>query len=355
MDGYCKESSRWVSLLVAEVYYPNAKFSQVRPPVTSGSRMPSGVHKQFMSPLNPTLSPLSTAFASGSPTSQALHQALQHQPSSNLQALNSATSLVSLPSFGASNQPMKYGYPSLSNSLSNDYNHYENLFSRRASVPSASPVKQPKFVAPLRPKLANVAAGPTTSGWSSSYSPQQLQQMWQQYQQALGMYQPLKPAVRSSSVSPTGQYANRWFNGAATARSSDARPRSFQGDHRPVATDSNLSNGATYVDDEESVTVASKSNELRTASSSPATAAEPSVTNSAAEPQSESHGSNTSASTSAVQPPTEHNEEECDGYDSNGCYVIRVYYDWFLVPGSCKCWKRSTTGSFDTLKRIFIG
>lgn len=26
-------------------------------------------------------------------------------------------------------------------------------------------------------------------------------------------------------------------------------------------------------------------------------------------------------------------QQECDGYDKVGCYVIRVYYDWFLVPG----------------------
>ncbi|XP_063699663.1 uncharacterized protein LOC134830193 isoform X2 [Culicoides brevitarsis] len=30
---------------------------------------------------------------------------------------------------------------------------------------------------------------------------------------------------------------------------------------------------------------------------------------------------------------------QCDGYDSIGCYQIRLYYDWFLIPGSCKCWK----------------
>lgn len=48
---------------------------------------------------------------------------------------------------------------------------------------------------------------------------------------------------------------------------------------------------------------------------------------------------------------------ECDGHDSIGCYVVRVYYDWFLVPGSCKCWKKSSSSgsSLDTLKKIFVG
>ncbi|XP_059478672.1 uncharacterized protein LOC132198579 [Neocloeon triangulifer] len=29
----------------------------------------------------------------------------------------------------------------------------------------------------------------------------------------------------------------------------------------------------------------------------------------------------------------------CDGVDELGCYQVRLYYDWFLVPGSCKCWR----------------
>lgn len=29
----------------------------------------------------------------------------------------------------------------------------------------------------------------------------------------------------------------------------------------------------------------------------------------------------------------------CDGYDDIGCFEVRLYYDWFLIPGSCKCWR----------------
>lgn len=32
-------------------------------------------------------------------------------------------------------------------------------------------------------------------------------------------------------------------------------------------------------------------------------------------------------------------KQNCDGYDELGCYHVRLYYDWFLIPGSCKCWK----------------
>lgn len=31
--------------------------------------------------------------------------------------------------------------------------------------------------------------------------------------------------------------------------------------------------------------------------------------------------------------------DKCDGQDEMGCYQVRLYYDWFLIPGSCKCWK----------------
>lgn len=50
-------------------------------------------------------------------------------------------------------------------------------------------------------------------------------------------------------------------------------------------------------------------------------------------------------------------KKHCDGYDKIGCYVVRVYYDWFLVNGSCKCWKssHSSLNINETIKRIFIG
>lgn len=41
-------------------------------------------------------------------------------------------------------------------------------------------------------------------------------------------------------------------------------------------------------------------------------------------------------------------EAKCDGHDQVGCYVVRMYYDWFLVNGSCKCWKPSG-------KQVFAG
>ena len=36
---------------------------------------------------------------------------------------------------------------------------------------------------------------------------------------------------------------------------------------------------------------------------------------------------------------------KCDDYDEIGCYQFRLFYDWFLVPGECRCWKSSFNSS----------
>ncbi|XP_043242725.1 uncharacterized protein LOC122392187 [Amphibalanus amphitrite] len=43
--------------------------------------------------------------------------------------------------------------------------------------------------------------------------------------------------------------------------------------------------------------------------------------------------------------------EHCDGTDQLGCYQVRLYYDWFLVPGSCKCWKNDVFAQYRAAKR----
>ncbi|XP_055918251.1 uncharacterized protein LOC129950361 [Eupeodes corollae] len=39
--------------------------------------------------------------------------------------------------------------------------------------------------------------------------------------------------------------------------------------------------------------------------------------------------------TTTPNDPSQH----CDGQDEIGCFQVRLYYDWFLIPGSCKCWR----------------
>jgi len=45
------------------------------------------------------------------------------------------------------------------------------------------------------------------------------------------------------------------------------------------------------------------------------------------------------AAAGTSSPPTSADPAKCDGQDELGCYQVRLYYDWFLIPGSCKCWK----------------
>lgn len=47
-----------------------------------------------------------------------------------------------------------------------------------------------------------------------------------------------------------------------------------------------------------------------------------------------SDGTSSGAAGSAAQV-----DAHCDGHDELGCFQVRLYYDWFLIPGSCKCWR----------------
>uniref|UniRef100_T1KGC5 Spaetzle domain-containing protein n=1 Tax=Tetranychus urticae TaxID=32264 RepID=T1KGC5_TETUR len=77
----------------------------------------------------------------------------------------------------------------------------------------------------------------------------------------------------------------------------------------------------------------------------------------AASPPSPPSSSSSTSTTSSNRKTETVKDEECDGHDAVGCYQMRVYYDWFLIPGSCKCWKKTASqgSSLDTLKKLFIG
>ena len=412
MDGFCKESSRWVSLLVAEVYYPKAKLATVRPPNSGRQPLNRLAMPNSLSPMSSHASQLSNVLAH--PTSGAFHTFAQ--PNSHQSALDSGLNLATLSSYGSASNPLKYAsFPSLTSFPAgkptfSEYNHYDTMFNRRTSGPIGTsssggyPQKQSKLVSATNKPIASFLSSPGSNAHLSSnvlsgYSPQQLQHLWQQYQQALGLTQsaatPQKSNFRSDSASTlssmlgpllsgtSNSFASRLFGSGggsnnnnhqlhhpqhhhmavATGRSHEVRPRSFDGGSSRLSTlDQTMSGGATYADDEENTTpspqlgsadvrnaLVNSSPKVATASTSTAAGVAHSQFNLSQSDSSQSGSS--AASTNGGSG----DEEECDGYDANGCYVIRVYYDWFLVPGSCKCWKRTSSGSFDTLKRIFIG
>lgn len=51
------------------------------------------------------------------------------------------------------------------------------------------------------------------------------------------------------------------------------------------------------------------------------------------QPYLQNRGNSNEQEASTDKPP------HCDGHDEMGCFQVRLYYDWFLVPGSCKCWR----------------
>ncbi|XP_025833144.1 uncharacterized protein LOC108733152 [Agrilus planipennis] len=44
----------------------------------------------------------------------------------------------------------------------------------------------------------------------------------------------------------------------------------------------------------------------------------------------------------------------CDGVDALGCFQVRLYYDWFLIPGSCKCWRPDYFNKYVRRKNVSL-
>ncbi|XP_050432845.1 uncharacterized protein LOC126840896 [Adelges cooleyi] len=53
----------------------------------------------------------------------------------------------------------------------------------------------------------------------------------------------------------------------------------------------------------------------------------------------QSTGDNSMSPLQGSSTTTPKKKSHCDGIDELGCFQVRLYYDWFLIPGSCKCWR----------------
>lgn len=386
MDGACKEAARWTSLLVAEVYYPNAKqplsgilpqSSQLKPTVYNAL---NGLQNELTSKLN-----------------------APHLPASAGAAFANDPNLVNYEMFN-SLLPATYNH---------EYNHYDQTFARRASKqPNAAPSNQP---ANQNQKLAYTNGALSSA---ASYSMPQYQELFNQYNaefnlnnlnnQYLAAYQPnynqqpqqytaAAPAKQSKAVtpaqaqmqqlvdlyqqqflkqqylaqlaksSPSKSNANAYntlidsLQSAASMnyptivsqspsvgpavgsqampqqsmiggklndpKQNEIKPRSFDTVNHKILESTLMK--SSYINNEE--TAASNVDKMNDQSSN-----QPADNN--------ANGMQNQAATAGSPNGAEPNEtgsskessEECDGYDQNGCYVIRVYYDWFLVNGSCK-------------------
>lgn len=414
MDGACKEASRWVSLLVAEVYYPNAKqpLSSILP---QSSQLKPTVYNELASKLN-----------------------APHLPASAGAAFANDPNLVSYDLFNTL----------LPASYNNEYNHYDQTFARRASKHQAAP-NQPanqnqkqaypvlataasysvpqyqelfnqynpefnlnnlnnQYLAAYQPNYNqqplvnaqqyNAAAPAAKQSKALTPAQAQMQQLVDLYQQQFLKQQYLAQLAKSSSSSKSNGNANNAYSSLIDSLSSAAsmnyptvvshspsvglpagsqamqlsqqsmiggkllndpkqneiKPRSFDTVNNHKILESTLMK-SSYINNEE----AAASNGDKIVSND----------QNSNQPTDLSHnnanGMNNQAASAGGGPngaePNENgsskeNSEECDGLDTNGCYLIRVYYDWFLVNGSCKCWKtNSKTGSLETLRKMLYG
>lgn len=124
-------------------------------------------------------------------------------------------------------------------------------------------------------------------------------------------------------------------------KQNEVKPRSFDTMNNPNILESTLMK-SSYINNNEETSVGSNNDKMISNDRNTNKPTDNQVTSTTTSEQNENS--------------SKENNEECDGYDNNGCYIIRVYYDWFLVNGSCKCWKpNAKSGSLETLKKIFIG
>ena len=245
MDGSCHESPRWVSLLVAEIFYPDARFPNPVPPP------PSNLH-------------LAAEAAS--------------YPGSKIQQFQSIVN---------------------GQQMVND---------------------------------------PQSMVMSDQYLPQQTQQMKpQQYQQQPMVHNQQMHNLNVQNMNPMVNQQPQHFRPVSNWRANDemsashtmANPMTMS---TPVSMTSQMAAPSTMTNPGRSRRMQRQMNE-----------------NEFEKKENSVNSSESSKETSSQEP-------ECDGVDKVGCYLIRVYYDWFLVPGSCKCWKKNSNGgSLDTLKKMFIG
>ena len=416
MDGACKEASRWVSLLVAEVYYPNAKqplstilpqSSQLKPTAYNTLNNLQNVN-ELASKLNGPHLPSSTAAAfatdpnlvnydlfnsllptSYSPEYNHYDQTFARRASKNHQTTSQATN-------------PKLNYPAvLSTAASYSMPQYQELFNQYNPEFNLNNLNN-QYLAAYQPNYnqqplvsaQQFAAAPTKQSKTLTPAQAQIQQLVDLYQQQYlkqaylaqlakssksngnnvysGLIDGLNPAAsmnyptvvsQSPSVGlPAGSQAinlpqQSMIGGKLLndPKQNEIKPRSFDTVNSHKILESTLMK-SSYINEAAASNgdkiISNDSNQpadLNGMGNNANGNGMNSMNNQAASPG----GQNTEANENGG---SKESSEECDGYDTNGCYVIRVYYDWFLVNGSCKCWKtNSKTGSLETLRKMLYG
>lgn len=394
-DGVCHESPRWVSLLVAEIYYPNTIFS---PQV--------GVDQGSANQMN--------HMATSSSTSN-MQQMIASDHQNHLQSKSIHDPLQMTDSLSSYNHNLNNAFINAANELGWDPNNVNNM--QHLANAYNYQLMQRNGLAPISSQPAAVEASPSQASNIAAQASSPVASISSVYGQTLvnqpTTMQQQQPKQYYNAASLSNQQLSQTYNSdyiaALAAAALQQNPNLNLNDlinslqftqkrkKRDVSSSSQRSTINQYNNQ-----ILSDIHRQSTLESLPShndinspIATRPAPSNNQYKPTS-SHqqksqmveqgvgghvstgtqhnqiDANTNQLPSTNGPDNNNgnnsnnngNQVECDGHDKIGCYVVRVYYDWFLVNGSCKCWKTSngpqqtgtqTSGGNSFLRRIFTG
>lgn len=320
-EGACHESPRWVNLLVAEIYYPNTIFGG-----------------------QPAADPVATSSSSGSiMQAQQQQQQLQQpqiQPKSGRDPLQMTDSLQSYNHnlnnvFTNMAQELNLDPNNVANMqyLANNYNY--QLLQRNGLLPSQQ----------AEARSSSALFGPSQYGGQQALSPEYISAL-----ASMALQQ--NPNMNINELINSLQLQRRRKRDVGLPTRNQQQHQQHQ-----RARAAGLPEAVASLNDIGQMTV-----QQQQPQQSPTQPQQSPFKPAIGDQTSPSQSGGESANSQTADPSN--SQVECDGHDKIGCYVVRVYYDWFLVNGSCKCWKTvaSQTGasgaganSNSFLRRIFNG
>lgn len=389
-DGVCHESPRWVSLLVAEIYYPNTIFGQ-QPAIDQGTG--------------------SQSYMSASPSTNNIQQAQQQQ---HLHSKPTQDPLQMTDTSNTYNHNLNNAFINAANELGWDPNNVANMQNLANSYSYQLMQRNgltPANVGQVAESRSSQASGVLASSPSASYLPaasygqqqlvsanQPMLSSSQQQQQQLQYYNSLtnqqlaqlygndyivalaaaalqqNPNLNINDLINSLQIQNKRRKRDVAMQQVQRSRSQFSSPMSPSAPSSlETLPSMNDINSQLPQQVGQNANQYK----QPMQALGSQPASSVSAPANDNHlqsmppgampnnlmaGDTNQASNQAGDNNNSNNQVECDGHDKIGCYVVRVYYDWFLVNGSCKCWKTSNgqTGSSTNtgnsfLRRIFTG
>lgn len=369
-DGVCHESPRWVSLLVAEIYYPNAVYA---------AQQANQMEQQQLA-------------ASASINNIQHQMAQQQQQSHGAQPKHSASAQHGDPMQmtdslnTAYNQNLNNAFINAANELGWDPNnvanmqHLANAYNYQLMQRNGLTSSQPnQGLSSAESRMSQTfAAAPAGLEVGNQISPAANQFATSQYADANGHQQQVNyndyiaslaaEVIRQNSgmtindlisnlqAQPTRRKRDLQSNNQIKLRQLNSVPNSNQ----PSVANQQMAQLRSNTESMPSMNDIASSN---APSGNQQSSFKPTLDSQAQVSSSNQPSKQDGGSQHGDQ---QQNQMECDGHDKIGCYVVRVYYDWFLVNGSCKCWKTtngssgggsssSSSSSNSFLRRIFTG